>query len=77
MHPLRLGVAMKIRRDKRLIGRRVRVTAPTSKLHGREGRIVGFRGDQSQGNPYVQVYIDRLHVETISARSLELMHGSH
>ena len=63
---------MKVRRDKRLIGHRVLVINPQSPLYNRQGKIVGFRGDQDKGNPYVQVAIVNHHVETIPASSLML-----
>ena len=64
---------MPIRRDKRLINRRVRVSNQASPLFNRIGTIKGFRGDQSSGNPYVMVLIDGHHIETLSAKSLELV----
>lgn len=64
---------MKITRDKRLVGRRVRVCNPRSKLFGRLGTIKGFRGDQSKGNPYLHVLVDDLFIDTFSAASLELV----
>ena len=65
-----------IRRDARLIGRKVTVTNPSSKWYGRNGYIKGFRGSQAidKDVPYVQVYLISLGwIEPICATSLELI----
>lgn len=46
-----------IKRDKRNIGKLVKVNSPKSVFHGRIGKVIGFRGDHSKGNPYVFVFI--------------------
>lgn len=59
-----------IRRDKRNIGKRVRATHPKSLYFGRIGVVRGFRGDESRGNPYVEVSFNGF-VDTVSGRWLE------
>jgi len=52
-----------IKRDKRNIGRIIKVNSPDSNsgFHGRFGKVVGFRGDYEEGDPYVEVFIYDLH----------------
>lgn len=57
-----------IKRHKRNIGKRVECINQHSAYYGRVGTLMGFRGDQSPGNPYCQVLFHQ--IETISAKSL-------
>ena len=48
---------IEIRRDKRNIGKLVMHDgSPDSPLYGQIGKIVGFRGDNAPGDPFVTVY---------------------
>ena len=61
---------MIVKRDKRNVGKKVAAIHPSSLFFNRIGTVVGFRGDQSRGNPYVMVSFNGV-VETISSRWLE------
>ena len=49
-----------IKRDKRNIGKLVRVIPHGTRSDGRLGKVMGFRGDRSKGNPFVSVFIYNL-----------------
>jgi len=46
-----------VKRNKRNIGKRVKIASEGSLYHNREGIIKGFRGDHCKGDPYVQVFL--------------------
>lgn len=46
-----------VKRNKRNIGKVVKVISNNSIFNEREGVIKGFRGDYKKGIPYVQVYL--------------------
>jgi len=45
-----------IKRNSRNIGKRVEIIGHKD-FNGREGKVVGFRGDFDKGDPYVQVFV--------------------
>jgi len=63
---------MKIKRNRKHIGRRVIVCNPQMLLDGAVGIIKGFRGDMRAGIPWVKVWFDRTgNVETVAASNLK------
>ena len=46
-----------IKRNKRNIGKIVKVNAANSPFHDRVGKVMGFRGDHTKKDPYVEVFI--------------------
>ena len=45
-----------IKRNSRNIGKIVKIIGHKD-FDGREGKVVGFRGDYEKGDPYVQVFV--------------------
>lgn len=56
-----------IKRDKRNIGKLIRINQPGTVMHNRIGKVMRFRGDHSRGNPFVQVFIYDLNSDKGSA----------
>ena len=46
-----------VKRDKRNIGKKVKVVTANETFNDLEGIITGFRGDWKKGVPYVEVFL--------------------
>ncbi len=46
-----------MKRDKRNIGKAVKINNPRNSFHGRTGIVTGFRGDYEKDIPWVNVYL--------------------
>lgn len=66
-----------VRRDKRMIGKRVRVDCVGHPIHGRIGTVKGFRGNwgrlHGQTIPYVSVHVDRVGIYPFRGCDLQLL----
>jgi len=49
-----------IKRNKRNLNKIVRINNPNSVLHGRKGKVLGFRGDYNKDIPYVLIFVPSL-----------------